>query len=442
MASRPSRFDTAVQKSRGWVYLAAVAVGVVGKALGVVWISWEWIGAFPLVAGGSVLAFLQLARRGLERIGPLPVRWVWMALDVLIISWAVQVSGGIRSYWFVFYLANVAAASYVAGVRGMVTVMLANTVAYVGVAVWGEGGASWLLLAHAFGHKLLLYGAAVFALLGIPKLERRRREVRELQRQAQRRAEELAQLSSQLEAANQSLRLLSTHDSLTNLPNRRFLEESAARDAALVRRSLERMRRGRLPQDPNSSLGFLMVDLDFFKNVNDRYGHDAGDRVLVETARTLRKVMRDSDAVVRWGGEEFLVVARRVNRVFMWVIAERIREGVAQQRSKTRSGEEIGVTCSVGYCCYPLGGVDWFAWEEIVVLADGALLLAKRAGRNRCVGFEAGLRELQLGDRVRVLRNPAAAVRGGFLTLLGEVPPDLLEGDLFSSGAHTAVVAS
>lgn len=432
-AAEALRFDMNVQKSRAVVYTTAVALGAVGKLLGVVDLGWAWVVVFLLVADASALIFYLLARWGVQRLGRLPVRWLWMAADVAIISWAVQVSGGGRSFWFVFYLTNTAAATYVAGVRGMVVVMVANTVAYLGVVAL-DGGMNGTLLARLVGQKLLLYGAAFYALLGIPRLERRRREVKELKEQAQARAGELEALTRQLEDANRALLELSMRDPLTGLPNRRFVEEHALRDAAMARRAAGLDRRQRAPADPNSSLGFLMVDLDHFKAVNDSFGHEAGDRLLVAAGRALRGALRDSDSVARWGGEEFLVLARRVNRAFMWVIAERLRTAVAGQRLKTRSGEQLSVTCSVGYCCYPLGGPEVFSWDEVVTLADAALLLAKRAGRNRSVGFEAGLRELALGDRERVLRNPGWAVRAGFLTLIGEVDGSLLAGEIWSSG--------
>lgn len=435
------RFDMSVQRSRALVHTTAVALGVVGKLLGVVDLGWAWVVVFLLVADLSALVFYLLAYRGIRRLAGLPVRWLWMAADVAIISWAVQQSGGARSFWCVFYLTNVAAATYVAGVRGMAAVMVANTMAYLGVAALG-GGMSGAMLAQLAGQKLLLYGAAFYALLGIPRLERRRREVKELKEQAQARARELEELTRQLMEANRALLELSTRDPLTGLPNRRFVEEYALRDAAMARRAASLERRQRAPVDPNTSLGFFMVDLDHFKAVNDGFGHEAGDRVLVMVGRALRGALRDSDSVARWGGEEFLVVARRVNRAFMWVIAERLRTAVAAQRLKTRSGEELSVTCSVGYCCYPLGGPELFSWEEVVTLADAALLLAKRAGRDRSVGFEAGLRELELGDRERVLRNPAWAVRAGFLTLIGEVEGGLLEGETWSSGTWPVLSAA
>ncbi len=438
---RANRFDAIVQKSRALVYTTAVALGIVGKLLGVIDIGWGWLVVFLGVADASAALFFFLARRGIGRLAGVPVRFLWMAADVLIVSWAVLLSGGVKSFWFVFYLTNAAAATYVAGVRGMVAVMLANTAAYVGVAALG-GEVSGVLLAQLVGRKVLLYGAAFFALLGIPRLERRRQEVRELQRQALARARELEELAGKLEQANHALHELSMHDALTRLPNRRFVEEHARRDVSLVRRSLDAARRYRRAVDANSSLGFFMVDLDHFKAVNDSWGHEIGDRLLVETGRTLQRALRDADSVVRWGGEEFLVMARKINRAFMWTVAERLRLAVEAQRLKTRTEEYITITCSVGYCCYPLGAPELFSWKEVVHLADAALLLAKRAGRNRSVGLEVGLRELELGDRERVLRNPAWAVRAGFLTLIGEVDLALLDGEFASSGARPPVSAA
>lgn len=434
-------FEAAVQRSRALVYTTAVSLGALGKLLGIIDIRWSWMVALVVLGDASALLFLRLARRGVRRFLGIPCRGWWMAGDVLIISWAVHLSGGPNSAWFVFYLTNVAAAAYVAGTRAMFVVMVANTVTYLAVGELAKP-LTPLLAAQLVGRKLLLYGAALYALLGIPRLAHRRRQVKELQRKAHARALELAQVAEQLRGANETLQQLSLHDPLTGLPNRRFLQDHARREVAQLRRTLEVARRQRL-HDRNDSLGFFMVDLDHFKAVNDTYGHEVGDRLLVEVGRTLRRALRDADSVIRWGGEEFLAVAHRVNRAFMWTIGERLRTMVAAQRLKTRAGEEVAVNCSVGYCCFPLGRVELFSWDEVVALADAALLLAKRAGRDRTVGLELGLRELALGDRERVLRNPGWAVRAGFLTLTGEVGNDLLaafSSNISSSNGRPAVV--
>ncbi len=435
-SQRRQEFEVLVQKSRALVYTVAVAVGFAGRALGVVHFSWLSGLAIFLVADGSALLFAWLARRGVRRLLGIPTTWTWMAADVAIITWAVAISGGAASFWVVFYLTNAAAATYVAGWRAMIVVMLANTLAYLGVVLWGQP-ISLALVALGFGRKLLLYGAAVFALLGISRLQEKRRQIRELKERETARATELERLAAALEEANRQLRESSLRDALTGLHNRRFLVESIARDVAAVRRAYHDARHGRPPDPRNVDLGFLMVDLDHFKRVNDVHGHLVGDAVLVAVGRALAESVRETDSVVRWGGEEFLVVARYVNRAFLQGLAERLRAAVAKVRVPLPSGEHVGLTCSVGYCYYPMGRVELFTWDQVVALADGALYMAKRAGRNRCVGLEIGSREYALGDHDRVLRDIGWAVRAGFLKL---VQADPFGGDV-SGGAASGACA-
>ncbi|NWF99570.1 MAG: GGDEF domain-containing protein [Thermoanaerobaculaceae bacterium] len=430
---RRQRFEVLVQKSRALVYTVAVAIAFTGRALGVVHFPWlEGLAVF-LVANGTALLYAWLAQRGVRRLAGIPTAWTWMAADVAIITWAVAISGGASSFWVVFYLTNVAAATYVAGWRGMIAVMLANTAAYVGLVLWGQP-LTLALVAQAVGRKLLLYGAAVFALLGIPRLQEKRRQIRELKERETVRAAELERLAAALEAANRQLREASVRDALTGLHNRRFLVESIARDVAVVRRAYHDVRRGRPPDPRNVDLGFLMVDLDHFKRVNDVHGHLVGDAVLVAVGRALAESVRDTDSVVRWGGEEFLVVARYVNRAFLQALAERLLAAVAAVRVALPSGDQLALTCSVGYCYYPMGKVELFTWEQVVALADGALYMAKREGRNRCVGLEIGTREYALGDHDRVLRDIDWGVRAGFLKRSPAAPPELSWGMAHAAG--------
>jgi diguanylate cyclase (GGDEF)-like protein len=127
-----------------------------------------------------------------------------------------------------------------------------------------------------------------------------------------------------------------------------------------------------------------MVDLDHFKEVNDRHGHAAGDTVLVQMQERLREVFRESDYLIRWGGEEFLVLARATHRDDAKLVAERIRKAVADRDFILADGTRLTKTCSIGFACFPFVQSEprLLSWSEVVELADQGLYLVKRSGRN------------------------------------------------------------
>jgi diguanylate cyclase (GGDEF)-like protein len=157
------------------------------------------------------------------------------------------------------------------------------------------------------------------------------------------------------------------------------------------------LRSWRITPDPThprtpSSLGILMLDIDHFKAVNDTHGHLAGDAVLKQVAAILTETARKPDMVVRWGGEEFVVVARDTERKPPSRLAERIRERVEQHRFSLPSGQTIQVTCSIGYSVFPFDEKSpaILSWEQLISVADTGMYFAKNHGRNRSVGIMAG----------------------------------------------------
>ncbi len=161
------------------------------------------------------------------------------------------------------------------------------------------------------------------------------------------------------------LRTLSLVDPLTGLPNRRQLE--AVLDARLAA-----MRRNDI------AFGVTFIDIDHFKQCNDLYGHQAGDKVLAAVARTLLGSVRPFDTVGRWGGEEFLGVFPRISLPTLTEIATRLRNLVAAT-SAEHQGIEIGVTVSMGITLARPGDTA----DSIVNRADGLMYRSKEQGRNR-----------------------------------------------------------
>jgi diguanylate cyclase (GGDEF)-like protein len=162
-----------------------------------------------------------------------------------------------------------------------------------------------------------------------------------------------------------------THkDPLTNLYNRRFLEGIIDNLVAQI------LRRG-------TSLGILMCDLDYFKSINDKYGHEVGDFVLKEISQILAGNVRKSDLVVRFGGEEFLVLLVDVREGEAEKVAEKLRKAIEMHEFKTPKGI-IKRTISIGVSEFPQ---DTSAIWEAIKFADIALYKAKEAGRNKVVRF-------------------------------------------------------
>ncbi len=155
-------------------------------------------------------------------------------------------------------------------------------------------------------------------------------------------------------------------DSLTGLANRRSVEETLRSELARAARF-------------GDEVCVVFADLDFFKDVNDRYGHAAGDEVLKAFAVALRETVRESDVAGRWGGEEFALVLTGTGSIGGAHLAERARAAIEACKVLMPTGEEVSVTASFGVAAYP----DSRELGELLAAADSALYEAKHAGRNR-----------------------------------------------------------
>lgn len=200
----------------------------------------------------------------------------------------------------------------------------------------------------------------------------------------------LTQAQNELEVAYQKLEEASLTDPLTGLNNRRFLMKSITADIAIVERSynnwLSSQANVALPigQPSEQDLMFMLLDIDLFKSINDTYGHNAGDKMLEQFSLILKNTLRESDYLVRWGGEEFLIVIRYCNREEVPELAERIRQKVENFVFDVGNGQITTKTCSIGMAAYPFYRTKPSAmtWEQVIDTADRALYLAKNHGRN------------------------------------------------------------
>ena len=220
-----------------------------------------------------------------------------------------------------------------------------------------------------------------------------------------------------VEQKTSELREASFTDPLTGLRNRRYFAEVIESEASLACR----------PGSP--ALHLFLVDLDHFKQVNDTHGHAAGDEILRQTAARLKTAMRTSDLIFRWGGEEFLIVARGAADLPRNEIANRIVRMLGNAPFDIGSGILLQRTCSVGFATYPFypDNPTTVPLDAVIELADLSLYRAKETGRNRAVGVSPQSGAPVVGDlwknqllenlektavSVEILEGPAPATLG------------------------------
>lgn len=184
---------------------------------------------------------------------------------------------------------------------------------------------------------------------------------------------ELGEAANQMIAirkeAEVKLERLSRTDPLTELSNRRDMLERIAQEIKRANRTGE-------------VFSFVLADIDHFKTVNDTYGHDAGDSVLKEFSRLLKQSARETDAIARWGGEEFLILLLSSDKRDALPTAEKIRKKIAEHTFNF-GGHKIHVTLTLGVVTWEKG----LTFEDILTMADSALYKGKQQGRNRVVQY-------------------------------------------------------
>lgn len=177
------------------------------------------------------------------------------------------------------------------------------------------------------------------------------------------------------------LETMATTDGMTGLLNKRAMLDQASQKVAAAQRFGRR-------------LSVLITDIDFFKKVNDTYGHDVGDVVIKGLGEILKRQKRSTDVVARFGGEEFVILCEQTDEAGALLLGERIREELERTVFNTAMGP-LSVTCSVGSATFPDGGAKW---EELFKGADEALYVSKRTGRNRVTAWQpASTSRIQAG---------------------------------------------
>jgi diguanylate cyclase (GGDEF)-like protein len=286
--------------------------------------------------------------------------------------------------------------------------------------VWNEAGYTlplqvdpppWLSRWAWYGYTFILLAIIILCWEGHRRsLVREARYSRRLREEVNTRTRELAARNKELEIANDRLERASLTDHLTGLGNRRALIKDMPQ--ILARLEAESRCHGR-----PARMTLMLVDLDRLKPINDAHGHEAGDLALEEVASQLRLCLRDCDRVVRWGGDEFVIVRTQSDIDDAAQLAEAIRARVAEQRFKVSQTTSVHTTVSIGFACYPFvtEAPLWASWEEVLHLADMALYRAK-ARRDAWLGWCGLPRAARQTELFKLIAaDPAGALTDGYI---------------------------
>ena len=189
---------------------------------------------------------------------------------------------------------------------------------------------------------------------------------------------------------NKKLEVLTFTDSLTDLFNRRHFDNALGKELSYAQRH-------------NDNFSLMMIDLDHFKEINDEYGHSAGDKVLLEIAKVISQNVRKSDIVCRVGGEEFAIIFRQTNNQKIRVIAETLRKKV-EQHQVLNHDRSISITASIGVATFQGDSPTNYTQDQLYKHADSAMYYSKNHGRNRTTHFD------DIAETV--LQNPAKPSHG------------------------------
>lgn len=215
------------------------------------------------------------------------------------------------------------------------------------------------------------------------------------------------QANAKLQIKNQELKQQSARDPLTALYNRRHFQEFMHEYQGLERHDVA----------AGEMVGAIfLLDVDHFKYINDTYGHGAGDAMLREVASALRRILRETDMIVRWGGEEFLAFIPAMRRNSLDEVARRLLTGISAS-SIDYQGATLSVQVSIGFAPFPLAdGAAAMSWERTVNIVDMALYLAKDHGRNRAYGIRT-IADVGEGSTEMIEQNIEAAWHAGWVDL-------------------------
>ncbi|MHB1421188.1 MAG: GGDEF domain-containing protein [Bacillota bacterium] len=303
-------------------------------------------------------------------------RLVSVGFNLTVATCWIYFSGGSSSlaYPHLFFLPIITSNFYGKLADAVISSIFASVVAVL--ILVSDRGMDWSLVISSVGPEIisfLLVGVILGYLVKAEKQERiaKQKMTEQLQEAYQRLSsshEQLQAYTEIIQELNLEMERLAVTDELTDLYNYRYFQLC-----------LEKV----LQQCKTGSMALLMLDIDHFKEVNDEFGHQSGNKVLVEISRLIREKVRDQDVVVRYGGEEFAIILPGIDHDAAMMVAGRIREAVQNTCIVAESGVKVKVTVSLGVALYPEGANTQ---NDLISHADTALYRAKENGRNRvCV---------------------------------------------------------
>ncbi|MDT0595615.1 ligand-binding sensor domain-containing protein [Glaciecola petra] len=220
--------------------------------------------------------------------------------------------------------------------------------------------------------------------------------------------------TAELREVNEKLLHISITDQLTGLHNRRHLSEVIIpRIDEISRRFGQNLIESSLTSESGPRLMALMFDLDGFKPINDNYGHYAGDKVIIQVANILKRECREHDIVIRWGGDEYMVVAEVDNLNEAQTLAERIRIAIAEHGFDVGLPNKFHLSSSLGFALFPFShhAPQSLSWDQVHLLADKALYKSKEAGRNTWTGIVQIEKELPFSTLNSLVVNLDKAIK-------------------------------
>lgn len=237
---------------------------------------------------------------------------------------------------------------------------------------------------------------------------------------------ELLRTQKALKLSYKKLEEVSVTDQLTGLKNRHFLVKQIGADIDKTMREYRSWDEDKSkPMPTKDDMVFFLIDLDHFKAVNDTYGHKAGDIILMSIKEVLLKIFRESDYLIRWGGEEFLVVARFTQREEAPKLAERIRHSVENYHFAI-DNMVLRQTCSIGFACFPF--VQKYqpdlTWEQVIEIADKCLYAAKNTQRNAWLGVYGAQDSDSETFMESLFEDPGALLNAKAMRLVTSIPEE------------------
>lgn len=234
-------------------------------------------------------------------------------------------------------------------------------------------------------------------------------------------------LEKLVEQRTLELKEVTLTDPLTGLRNRRYIAEILSEDiqsfVGLKTHVLDSSNKRKRVDSEETVFGVYTIDIDYFKKVNDTYGHEAGDLVLKQFSGLLRSLVRKDDAVIRVGGEEFLVVLKRTRPEYLHFFPQKVLDSVSTWDFKIGDGQILKKTCSMGYAAFPFHPEhpSLLTFEQVMGIADRGLYFAKEHGRNQAVWIKPGASESVSLESLPLLTGPLEQAMDAALLDIGEI---------------------